>query len=187
MRETMNRRKDHLAREQRVSYGTLKSRWEGLLSRFLPVATEQASIWRYSRWALPCDAEQGWKLHVSATILTAGSVLQTAAPLLAERGVLYKAPDSLSELEKLNSGVVYGYTQVGKFLTVYPRTDEEAVLLAAALDRVTRGMDAPPVPFDMKYRAGGCVYYRYGAFKPLDFEGRNGERSRLCGTAPLGR
>lgn len=158
-----------------ASYGTLAARWAELRSRYLPVVVE-GSVWRYSRAGLPEDPEQGWKLHVSATVLTAGRVLEAAAPLLASRGVLYKAPASLVELEKLNSGIFYGYSQVGKFLTVYPRTDAEAVLLAAELHEATRGVDAPSVPFDLKYRAGGCVYYRYGAFKDLDFEGEAGER-----------
>ena len=162
-------RRANLPRENGASYGALRGHWSELRGRYLPVAAE-GSIWRYSRRGLPEDPEQGWKLHVSATILTAGRVLEAVAPLLAARGVLYKAPASLAELDKLNSGIFYGYSQVGKFLTVYPRTDEEAVLLAAALDRATRGIEAPSVPFDAKYRAGGCVHYRYGAFKTLDFE-----------------
>jgi hypothetical protein len=135
----------------------------------------EKSIWRYSRESLPGDPEQGWKLHVPATVLTAGRVLQTVAPLLRRRGVLYKAPASLGELDKLNCGLFYGYSQVGKFLTVYPRTNEEALLLAEGLYQLTRRLTAPAVPFDMKYRADGCVYYRYGAFKVLEVEDLNGE------------
>lgn len=172
----MNRRVDPAARDRRTSYGALAARWEELRGRYLPVACE-GSVWRYSRWGLPEDPEQGWKLHVSATIFTAGRVLEASAPLLASRGVLYKAPASLDELERLNSGVLYDYNQVGKFLTVYPRTDEEAAQLAAELDRATRGLAAPPVPFDVKYRAGGCVYYRYGAFRALEFKGAEGTRA----------
>jgi hypothetical protein len=156
----------------------LAARWAELCGRYLPVAAAEGSVWRYSRAGLPGDPEQGWKLHVSATVLTAGRVLEAAAPLLAARGALYKAPASLTELEKLNAGIFYGYSQVGKFLTVYPRTDEEAVTLAAELDGATRGFDAPSVPFDLEYRTGGCVYYRYGAFSALDFEGAEGERVR---------
>lgn len=172
---TMNRRQEHLTRKRRASYVTLAVHWEELRRRHLPVAGN-GSVWRYSRGGLPGDPEQGWKLHISATIFTAGRVLEAVAPLLASRGVLYKAPASLAELERLNSGVFYGYSQVGKFLTVYPRTDEESVQLAAELDRATRGLSAPSVPFDMKYRAGGCVYYRYGAFRALDYEDEGGER-----------
>jgi hypothetical protein len=100
-------------------------------------------------------------------VLTAIGVLHRVAPFLRGRGTLYKAPVSLDELDKLNSGIFYGYSQVGKFLTVYPRTGEEAALLAEGLHRLTRHLRAPAVPFDQKYRRGGCVYYRYGAFKSL--------------------
>jgi hypothetical protein len=144
-----------------------------LCRSYLPVRPEN-SIWRFSRGLLPEDPEQGWKLHVPATVLTAGEVLRAVAPLLQSRGVLYKATATLAELDKLNSGIHYGYSQVGKFLTVYPRSDEEAVLLAKGLHRLTRGMEAPAVPFDLLYRAGGCVYYRYGAFQALGGEGGAG-------------
>lgn len=162
------------ARECRALHVALNRRWAELCERYLPVAIE-GSIWRYSRGPLPGDPEQGWKLHVSATVLTAPDVLRAVAQLLTGRGVLYKAPASLGELDKLNSGVFYGYSQVGKFITVYPQTEREAVLLAARLQRLTRGMEGPAVPFDRRYRAGGCVYYRYGAFKPLEARGSDGE------------
>jgi hypothetical protein len=154
----------------------LDARWLELCARYLPVALE-GSIWRYSRGGLPEDPAQGWKLHVSATVLTAGRVLGAVAPLLKRRGVLYKAPASLYELSKLNSGVFYGYSQVGKFLTVYPRSTVEAVRLARELHELTRDFGAPAVPFDLKYREGGCVYYRYGAFTGFEVEGADGERA----------
>lgn len=153
---------------QRLS-GSLRERWAELCRSYLPVRPEN-SVWRFSRGLLPEDPEQGWKLHVPATVLTAGEVLRAVAPLLQRGGVLYKATATLAELDKLNSGIHYGYSQVGKFLTVYPRDEEEAVLLAKGLHRLTRGMEAPAVPFDLLYRAGGCVYYRYGAFQVLGGE-----------------
>ena len=123
----------------------------------------------------PDDPEQGWKLHIPATVLTAGRVLRRVGPLLSDRGVLFKAPASLGELMKLNSGLHYGYSQVGKFITVYPRTSDEAVQLAERLHELTLGMKAPAVPFDLRYRPGGCVFYRYGAFKSIEVEGGDGE------------
>jgi hypothetical protein len=157
---------------QRLS-GSLGGRWAELCRSYLPLRPEN-SVWRFSRGLLPEDPVQGWKLHVPATVLTAVEVLRAVAPLLQRRGVLYKATATLAELDKLNSGLHYGYSQVGKFLTVYPRTDEEAVLLAKGLHRLTRGMEAPAVPFDQRYRAGGCVYYRYGAFQSLEVKDLEG-------------
>jgi serine/threonine protein kinase len=85
-------------------------------------------------------------------------------------GVPFKAPASLEEVRRLNSGIRYSYSQVGKVFTIYPRTDEEAVNLARLLHRLTRRMRAPAVPFDLRYRPGSNVYYRYGAFKMLEME-----------------
>jgi hypothetical protein len=141
----------------------LERRWSDLCARLLPVPS--ASIWRYSRYWLPSDPDQGWKLHISATILNAGRVLSKVAPILRDHDLLYKAPISLGELAELNRGLLYGYSQVGKFITVYPRSSEEAQMLAEQLYLVTRGFAAPAIPFDERYRADGCVFYRYGAFK----------------------
>ncbi|HEX5708089.1 MAG TPA: lipopolysaccharide kinase InaA family protein [Pyrinomonadaceae bacterium] len=164
-----------LANNHRAVYKSHSARWERLCRTYLPYKAKD-SIWRYSREESPDDPEQGWKLHVSATVLGACHIMERTGPLLRRRQVLYKAPASLDELDKLNSGLYYGYSQVGKFLTIYPRTDEEAVLLARALHLITRHTPGPAVPFDLRYRPDGCVYYRYGAFKAMEIDGPDGSR-----------
>ena len=106
---------------------------------------------------------QGWKVHVSATILTARQVLEVAAPILERRGVPFKTPKSLLELKRLNCGLFYGYVQIGKFITAYPY-DGEAGVIAAELDAATRGMAAPAVPFETPVSPGSAVFFRYGSF-----------------------
>jgi hypothetical protein len=150
--------------------------WQKLCATYLPVDSDD-SIWRYSRLSEAGDLNQGWKLHVSATILSANKVFISVAPYLKRRRVLFKAPRSLQELQKINSGLHYGYCQVGKFITVYPRSPEEAVRLARRLRYLTRNQSAPAVPFDSKFRAEGSVYYRYGSFKSLEIENADGTRT----------
>ncbi|MET0621351.1 MAG: lipopolysaccharide kinase InaA family protein [Pyrinomonadaceae bacterium] len=152
----------------------LEERWRLLCDRHLPYAPED-SIWRYSREGDPAGPVQGWKLHVSATLLSACDVLERIWPLLAGRSTPYKAPRSLTELYKLNSGLFYGYSQIGKVFTVYPRTDAEAVELATRLDELTRRIPAPAVPFDQSF--GGSVYYRFGAFARMEMEHADGRRT----------
>jgi hypothetical protein len=147
--------------------------WMILCDKYLPIVSD-TSIWRYSRPANGTDIEQGWKLHVSATVLSANKTFAAVASYLKRRAVLFKAPNSLQELQKLNSGLYYGYSQVGKFLTVYPRSPGEAVALARRLDRLTHGVPAPSVPFDSKFRPASNVYYRYGSFKTLEIENVDG-------------
>ena len=171
-----------------ASHGLSKSlsdRWRELCARYLPAASV-GSIWRHSRARSLLDPDQGWKLHVSATVLTANRVLERIGPPLQSRGILFKGPASLHELNKLNCGLFYGYTQVGKCLTVYPQTTEEAVALAEMLHELTQGIPAPAVPFDLRFRSGGCVYYRYGAFTHQEILNEDGT-SRLALRDPEGK
>jgi hypothetical protein len=157
----------------RPSPVAMKANWLDLCEQYLPVNGGDNSVWRYSREWMSTDQDQGWKLHISSTILTANRILKLVAPFLSRRNLLYKAPKSLSELDKLNSGIFYRYSQVGKVLTIYPRSNEEAVLLARKLYSLTRRIKGPAIPFDSRYRPDGCVYYRYGGFRSLIIEGKH--------------
>ena len=145
--------------------------WKQLTQRYLPIESD-SSIWRYSRVRNDSDIDQGWKLHISANILTANKTFVAVASYLTRRGVLFKAPCSLQELHKLNSGFYYGYSQVGKFITIYPQSPEQARTLAVRLHKLTYGLSAPIVPFDCRFAFNSNVYYRYGSFKPQSIDGR---------------
>ncbi len=153
----------------------LRKEWNELCDTYLPCSSPHP-IWRFNRPPRPSDPAQGWKIHLSATILNAGKVLRSVAPLLQNLQVLYKAPISLEELMKINSGIYYSYTQVGKFMTVYPKTEDEFVYLTKRLHRLTRNRSAPAVPFDFKYRNDGCVYYRFGVFRTQVSENSDGSK-----------
>jgi hypothetical protein len=121
--------------------------------------------WSYSRPLRADDPLQGWKLHVSATILSAAEVFARAEPILRKNDAFFKVPCRLDLLKSLNSGLA-DFSQIGKFLTIYPRSTEEALELARDLHRATRGLSGPRIPFDARYRKESLVYYRYGAFRP---------------------
>jgi hypothetical protein len=70
----------------------------------------------------------------------------------------------------LNSGLP-DFSQVGKFMTVYPQNELDAVGLALELHAATCGLTGPKIPFDMRYRRHSLVFYRYGSFSRVD---RNG-------------
>ncbi|GAC1397661.1 MAG: class III lanthionine synthetase LanKC [Chloroflexota bacterium] len=106
---------------------------------------------------------QGWKLHVSASVSSAESVLLNALPVLFEEDANFKLATSLHVLVKLNQGDA-GYSQIGKFITVYPNDDDQAVRLAKKLDSATRGLSGPVVPSDRGLNLDSLVHYRYGAF-----------------------
>lgn len=140
--------------------------YEVLCERYLPLKSDD--MWRYSRKMSSADPCQGWKLHLAATIHSANAVLQTVAPILTRRNIFFKAPKSLIELGKLNAGVIYGYTQVGKFMTVYPSNEEKFLDLAHELHLLTDKIPAPFIPFDLRYCPTSNVYLRYGAFQNFE-------------------
>ena len=144
---------------------TEKDKWSELCDRHLPHELN-GSPWRYSRPMSSQDLGQGWKIHISATILTACETIKLVAPMLNESGIAFKAPATLDELRKVNSGIWYGYSQIGKFITVYPRDNEEFIELCEQLHDLTSKIGGgPAVPFDIKFSGRTNVYYRYGAFK----------------------
>jgi serine/threonine protein kinase len=157
-----------------VRASVLEARWQKLCALYLPRAPKD-SMWRYAKGHRRRQPSSGWKLHISATILSASTVLNKIAPFLTGRGVPFKAPRSLMEVGKLNSGLDYNYSQIGKIITVYPRSDAEAVFLAQRLHKLTRRMSAPSVPFDLRFSDTSNVYYRFGAFQHLELT-RSGQQ-----------
>lgn len=107
--------------------------------------------------------QQGWKLHVSASVSSARAVLRAVLPILFARSATFKMAVSLKRLKFLNQGGA-GRSQIGKFITVYPRNDEEALALATLLDDATNGLSGPSIPSDHALHTGSLVYYRYGGF-----------------------
>jgi tRNA A-37 threonylcarbamoyl transferase component Bud32 len=119
--------------------------------------------WCYSRRLRPDDPTQGWKLHVSATVISAPKVFAQVYPILRRQDVLFKVPRRLDLLMFLNSGLPH-FSQIGKFLTIYPGSTAEALELARKLHAATRRLHGPEIPFDQRYRKDSLVHYRYGSF-----------------------
>lgn len=134
-----------------------------LLDRRVPWMTHEETFSQQSFGTGPWP-DQGWKLHVSATPLSAPDVLDAALDVLLAVGARFKVVGSISLLSAMNSGV-FGTPQIGKFITVYPSDDDEAVRLAVELDQVTRGRRGPRVPTDRPLRPDSLVHYRYGSMR----------------------
>ncbi|WP_141583725.1 class IV lanthionine synthetase LanL [Actinomadura sp. WMMA1423] len=109
-----------------------------------------------------CPA-QGWKLHVSATPASAEQVLARSLPVLLAGRSLFKFAATRDHVAAMNArNTSRGHS--GKFITVYPVNDDEAVRLAAELHVATAGLPGPRILSDRPYGPGSLVHYRYGAF-----------------------
>lgn len=152
--------------------------WDDPLIKLIQWANENGWV-DGEHWSITCNTqhrvwlsfnpksanvpEQGWKLHVSADSRSAEAILRRVLPFLLQEVISFKFAASLEKLQKLNAGLL-GASQIGKFLTVYPANDDEAVRLAKALDERTQGLSGPRVPSDRMLRPDSLVFYRYGGF-----------------------
>jgi hypothetical protein len=132
-----------------------------VMNRRVPWATQDANF-AHQAFGTGPSHQQGWKLHVSATPLSAVEILEATLDVLLREGVRFKVLNSIKLLSALNSGLL-GISQIGKFITVYPSDDSQAVRLAVKLDEATRGRRGPRVPTDRPLRPDSLVHYRYGA------------------------
>src|SRR5690349_6686193 len=74
--------------------------------------------------AEPTLPSQGWKLHLSASLVSAPVVLERALPVLLGETASFKLAVSPALLGYLNQGGG-GLSQVGKFITIYPQNDAQ--------------------------------------------------------------
>ncbi|MCK2244159.1 MULTISPECIES: class IV lanthionine synthetase LanL [unclassified Crossiella] len=117
---------------------------------------------------------QGWKLHLSATPLSAPLVLARAAEVLLRRECPFKFAATLARVEELGSRRC-DRGSGGKFLTAYPDCAEDELLaLAEELHQVTAGLPGPGILSDRPYRPGSLVHYRFGAFTGVRMLGNDG-------------
>ncbi|MFB7392002.1 class IV lanthionine synthetase LanL [Streptomyces sp. NPDC056191] len=143
---------------------------EGLLRKALH-ATGTGARWAADSDEMWCRVtpgtgtrrEQGWKLHVSATAASAPAVLEKALDVLLREESAFKFARSLDQVSALNSRATPRGSS-GKFITVYPRSDAEAALLAQALHGATAGLAGPRILSDQPYAVHSLVHYRYGSF-----------------------
>jgi serine/threonine protein kinase len=104
---------------------------------------------------------QGWKLHVSADESSAEAVLCRVLPVLLKDFTIFKFASSMEKLALMNQGLAGG-SQIGKFITIYPGSDEEAVVIAGKLDVILHGLAGPSIVSDRMLRPDSLIFYRYG-------------------------
>jgi serine/threonine protein kinase len=124
---------------------------------------------------------QGWKLHVSATPLSAPLVTVRVAEILVAAGCAFKVATGLPQLLDLTS-VTCDRGSSGKVITAYPRDDEQFAELAEALHHATEHLPGPAILSDRPYRPGSLVHYRFGVFTANPVLSNDGSyESRLRG------
>src|SRR6185503_3381666 len=115
---------------------------------------------------------QGWLLHLSVVITQVEQLIKTITPILLSAEIPFKIP-----MDRLASNdILLGYlgkASIGKVVTIYPGTDEEALDLAKRLIKLTASFTGPKVPTDICL--GNIVYTRYGSFNAVKIPDKNGK------------
>lgn len=128
--------------------------------------------------------EQGWKVHVSATLDNAESLLATVAAYCYSHGILFKYIRSIGILARRNSK--YGdRTASGKFIAIFPADEAQLAQVLHDLDAAVGGQAGPYILSDLRY-ADGPLFVRYGGFKRLFARDDNGDLVH-CIRDPEGR
>ncbi|MGC8885066.1 MAG: FHA domain-containing protein [Candidatus Nanoarchaeia archaeon] len=117
-------------------------------------------IWAKTEQRIKNIPPQGWKIHISAFPENAIEISKIVLPILQKEDVDHKVT-KMNGLEQFNSK---GGPQQGKFITIYPKDDTQAVKIAKMLDKALAGKNfkGPKIPTDKQYK--NIIYYRYGCF-----------------------
>ncbi|MFJ8193267.1 class III lanthionine synthetase LanKC [Streptomyces sp. NPDC096094] len=124
----------------------------------------------------PLDAvlpAQGWKIHVSACLDNAESVLERVRHHCVERGVAFKFVPSRYLLHQRNAKYA-DRAGSGKFVTVYPANEAQFERLVGELAALLDGEPGPHILSDLRI-GDGPVHVRYGSFTRRNCYDESGE------------
>lgn len=149
----------------------------------------RADVWTHiipdtddSVYKLP---SQGWKAHISATNLNCKAILEAVAKLAISFCIQFKFANDVDTL-RLMTSKRWARGGSGKFITVYPASDQQFRAFMEAAYRVLKGHVGSFILSDRRYRDSRCLYYRYGGMKSVRQLDHIGRRLETL-TAPDGR
>jgi class III lanthionine synthetase len=122
--------------------------------------------------------EQGWKVHVSATLTNSARVLDVVAGVCHQRRIPFKHLTGRNYFIGVH-GKHSSRQQSGKFCAIYPSTPELAHATLEALSAEFQGISGPYVLTDRRYGDSECVSYRFGSFTSRSRVEADGTRTPL--------
>lgn len=105
---------------------------------------------------------QGWKIHVSATLENCERVLELVVDYCLRKHIPFKYPQNRTVLATRNSKYA-SRSGSGKLLTVYPADDAQLETTVNELSDVLAGARGPAILGDLRC-GDGPLFVRYGGF-----------------------
>lgn len=124
----------------------------------------ESGAWTHWAPAGQVSPEQGWKVHVSSALANAQSVLAVVSLVCADLGIPFKHLAGRHMFLRVHDKHA-PRVQSGKFCTLYPSSEQEALVVLRRLAAELSGINGPYVLTDRRFGASECVSYRYGAFR----------------------
>jgi len=104
----------------------------------------------------------GWKIHISVAANEGHEVLCKVLPCIIKNNVCFKfLSDEFALRLSLNKNMPR--MQVGKFITIYPKSPEQCRLISEELVRLTKGHAGPYILTDQPVGESKNIYVRFGA------------------------
>lgn len=129
----------------------------------------------FSQWCSPGSQarlkDEGWKMHITASLEHAGEVAELCLPYLRRIDIPHKIVANAEAYVREMTD-----TQVGKLITIYPESPEEALAIVRVLDPILQraGVSGPPVPAEMPLGSSRMIYTRYGGYTKDTVRGPDG-------------
>jgi hypothetical protein len=142
---------------------------------------ERSGLWYVATPPGGTLAEQGWKLHVSASSTRSADVLRRVLPILRDHRVTFKFLVDPQTTARAN-GKLWPRSAGGKFIAVYPATAEEFHRIGGLLAEALEGEVGPYVLSDRRWPGSRSVFYRYGGFQARSRLRVDGRRDLLITT-----
>jgi len=166
-------------------------RWYEAASRYSPdkvhlrlfeeIIPDSWNLHRSGIWynAEPPNAplrDQGWKLHVSAGSDDSVEILRRSLPVLRDHRVWFKFLVDPRVTASVNSKL-WPRGSSGKFITIYPGSDEQFQRLGDDLAEVLQDSKGPYILSDRRWPGSNVLFYRYGGFQPRSVLRVDGRRT----------
>ncbi|MEU4835561.1 class III lanthionine synthetase LanKC [Streptosporangium sp. NPDC023615] len=134
---------------------------------------KERGIWVSLRPEGQAAAEQGWKVHLSATLDNADRLCSAAWDYCVGRGIPFKHLRDRNMLLVFNAKYSPRGSS-GKLVTVYPRDEDELEAVLRDLSAELEGEPGPYILSDLRWGAGP-LFVRYGGFSEMRCVDEHGE------------
>lgn len=133
--------------------------------------TEDWKVDTFDCWKLYTNIEsvmpeQGWKIHISATLDNAQEILTKVSRILLEKKISFKHVANEGFLQLMNSKTG-NRSSSGKFIAIYPPDEEKFATLLDELYESVKNIEKGPYILSDKCWKDSNVYFRYGGFKKM--------------------